>query len=419
MDVQKLQEELNRCAVCGKCRAVCPVFVKTLNESKVARGRIRLAGACLRGEVSATRKLGDYVSSCLKCYRCEANCPSGVDYGFVIDGIRAEIAARRPMPILLRLVLRKLLFRRSGFDAAMRAAHYLSRLLPRGRKRLRHLPLFVLGGTSIPAIARRTALSRTRTRVARPVGETVVFFVGCLMNYVYPDAAESCIEVLERLGLRVVVPQDQLCCGSPAFSVGDLEAARRLATKNMRVLLRHDPSAIVTGCASCAGVLKREYPKLLGDEFEPLSSKVRGFSEFLAERGEIDWDVRRRRKVTYHDPCHLKWLQNVYVEPRSILRGATEFVEMENADACCGLGGLFGLFHHDIAAQLGDEKARSVMESGAEVVATECPGCMLQLESSLSAAGGKTEVRHIGEVVREGMVDGRLRSRSETVADAR
>jgi len=415
MDRQDLEAELNRCAVCGKCRAVCPVFIETLDESKVARGRIRLASAYLRGGVSATKKLSESVNSCLECFRCEANCPSGVDYGLVIHGIRAEMAMRRPMPILLRFALRRLLFWRRGFDVAMRLVSLLSRAVPRRGKRLRYLPLFVLGSGGMPAIKRRTALSRMRGRGESSAGETVVFFVGCLMNYTYPEAAEDCVEVLEQLGLRVVVPEDQLCCGAPAFSLGDLEAVRRLARRNQEVLLRHNPSAIVVGCATCAGVLRKEYPRLLGDEFAGLASKVRSFSEFLAERGEIDWGSERRTKVTYHDPCRLKWQQDIHAEPRSLLREAADFVEMEDADMCCGLGGIIGLLHPDVSAKLGDKKARSVMDSGAEAVATECPGCMLQLEDWLLASGSAIEVKHIGQVVRERMVGGRLRRKEKTV----
>ena len=416
IDRRDLQAELDKCAVCGKCRAFCPVFRKTLDESKVARGRIRLADSYLRGDISATRKLGDYVNTCLKCYRCEANCPSGVDYGLIIDAIRIELVGRRPVPILLRLVLRRLLFWRWGFDVTIRLAAFFSKLVPRRGKRLRHLPLFILGGRGMPPIARRTALSWVRERPTSPAGETVTFFVGCLMNYVYPEAARSCVEALERLGLRVIIPEDQLCCGAPALSVGDVQAVEKLARRNMEVLTRENPSAVIVGCASCAGVLRKEYPKLFGDEFSALSSKVRSFSEFLAERGEFEWDRQRRSKVTYHDPCHLKWLQDIYVEPRALLREAAEFVEMEDADMCCGLGGLFGLFHHDISAEIGNEKARSVMESGAEVVVTECPGCMLQLEDRLSASGAAVEVKHISQVLCEAMVGGKLRSREEKVA---
>ncbi len=413
-ELRDWQAELDRCAVCGKCRAFCPVFAETLDETRVARGRIRLAKAYLRGDVGATRKLGDYVGSCLKCMRCQANCPSGVDYALILDMVRAEMVRKRPLPFLLRLVLRRLLFWRRGFNAAMRLAGFFSKLIPRRGRRLRHLPLFLLGGRGVPPLAKETSLSWAARRIPRPGREVVAFFTGCMMNYAYPEAVKSCVEVLERLRLQVVIPRDQVCCGAPALTVGDLKVVKKLARRNKEALLRRRPSVILTGCASCTSTLRVEYPKLFGEEFEEFSSRVQSFSEFLAERGEIEWK-QGAEKVTFHDPCHLKWVQDIYLEPRTLLRKAAEFVEMEDADSCCGLGGLFSLFHPDISGEIGRKKAEAVVRSGAEIVATECPGCMFQLQERLSAVRADVEVKHIGEILREAVVKGKLRERIEKV----
>jgi glycolate oxidase iron-sulfur subunit len=267
---------------------------------------------------------------------------------------------------------------------------------------MRHLPLFFMGQRWIPDLARRTALQRLARpkRIEKPVMR-VAYFVGCLINHVYPEIAESVVRVLNRLNVEVVVPREQVCCGAPVASFGDEAAARRLARMNAKALWQDGLDAVVTACASCGRRLKAEYANLLADAWP--AAKVFDVSEFILKFAQPDL-ARVRRRATYHDPCHLLWGQGIGEAPRELLRRSCEYVEMTAANRCCGGGGTFSLFHYDLAIQIAEHKMAGIRTSAADVVATGCPGCQLQLADRMAAAGMDVKVAHTIQVVEEALL---------------
>lgn len=237
------------------------------------------------------------------------------------------------------------------------------------------------------------------------------------MNYLYPETGEAALRVLEKLGLDVIVPDGQVCCGLPAMSLGDFDTAASLARDNVRAFSGVGDMPILFLCASCGGMLSDYYPRLfeqaddevmegaksLGRRVEDITTLVlrKGFETGLLSRP----DVSTNRTITYHDPCHLSRSLSVTTEPRALLDAAPglEFREMADADACCGFGGLFSLHHEDVSQRILKKKMKSIQRTGVQIAATGCPGCILQLREGAARAGGDLEVRHTIELIDEAL----------------
>ncbi|CAG1771351.1 glycolate oxidase iron-sulfur subunit [uncultured bacterium] len=399
------EAEINKCAKCGKCRSICPVFIETGNESMVARGRISLADALRNGEIVHTELLREYLLSCKKCLRCSSICPSGVDYDFIIQTMLDDLANHIGIWLIPRIVFRLFLTRRWLFNLLLKAASIFQRIVPLKRHgTMRHLPFMFMGGRWIPPLAKESVLKKYRnTRKIKSPKMKVGFYVGCLINYIYTDIADAVIEVLNHFEVEVVVPPGQLCCGIPARSLGDVKTARRLAEINVEVFEKANVDFIINACATCGRTLKRDYPRILGDRCLKFTNKLYDISEFIEKY--CTYEAKSlNTKITYHDPCHLYWGQNISKQPRDILRRSSDFQEMENPERCCGGGGVFNLLHYDLSRKIGGYKAKAIEKSGADVVATGCPGCRLQIEDLLAAKGSAVKCTHTIQVLRDALL---------------
>jgi glycolate oxidase iron-sulfur subunit len=332
------------------------------------------------------------------------------------------------LPFGASLVFRHVLTRRRLFDFTMRAASFVQRVIPGRRKgSLRHLPLFFKGGKWLPSLAKETALRRFgatpperrggpvwppgigQAQGPAPTGaasrdqknggkKRVGVFVGCLTNYVYPEIIGACVELLRTAGMEVVVPDGQLCCGTPALAFGEIAAARRLARRNKRCFEDANCDFVVAVCASCGRTLKQEYLYLLDSGGATLGAPVLDVCEFVSKHTNLFF-TRLTEKVIYHDPCHLRWGQGVMAEPRSLLARSCAFEEIAGDMTCCGQAGTFHVFYPEIAQMLGRRKVDSLSASDASVVATGCPGCILQLNDLMAGAGNGKRALHTVEIL--------------------
>jgi glycolate oxidase iron-sulfur subunit len=202
-----------------------------------------------------------------------------------------------------------------------------------------------------------------------------------------------------------VIPHDQGCCGVPVYTAGDVETGRALARKNIDAFRKHKVDAIITGCAACGAALKQDYEKILGLKAGDLGAQVYDFSEFLAKHSKLRFGkcLAAATKVTYHDPCHLNRGQGIKEAPRRVLEALpqVDFVEMQEADRCCGGAGTFSLSHYDLSKAIGRRKAGCIAASGADLVVTSCPSCMMQLEDMLGRNRLPQKVVHLAELVAE------------------
>ncbi|MEZ4483161.1 MAG: (Fe-S)-binding protein [Syntrophotaleaceae bacterium] len=397
------------CVKCGVCRAHCPVFGEEGREAVVARGKVTLAQALLDGEIDADTLVAESLSKCLLCGKCVRRCPTQVPVDDIVLAARREIAARRGLSLFgrsLGSLLRRPRLMQALTGAARRAARLLFRRIPQqSGLRLRFPAPFISRQRSLPPFAakpfRRRHPAFIAGRADRPL---VALFSGCMVNHCYPQIGDGALQALTALGFNVAIPKGQGCCGLPALSAGDGATASELAERNLRALAEPRPDYIVTLCASCYSGLTH-YFRDLGLDYAALAERVVDIHTLLVREGleevlqQLPKPVRQP-KVTWHTPCHLR---NAGLDqaPQKLLAAlpTIELIKMHKANACCGLGGTFSVHHYQTSRQLGAIKAAAVAESGAEAVATACPGCIMQLQDSLDQAGLTQRACHVLELI--------------------
>jgi glycolate oxidase iron-sulfur subunit len=395
-----LIDEVNECSKCGICRSVCPVFLEINDEVMSPRGRISLIEALLEGELSHSERYVDTIQSCIGCTRCSSVCPSGISVERIVQSARNLLAENVGIPDAAREVFRTILLDPKAFHDSLMAAAGSD---PSGSNiPLWQLPLFFHEGVSLPELAAETALDKYPEYISSGGQQRIALFVGCSTNYVHTDIADSAIEVLKRSKVDIFLPKEQLCCGAPVLLYGDRDGARELAKRNLAALRVDEFDAIVTLCPACGVTLKREYEHILGGDAGELTSKVYDISEFIdkvMDHGNHQADMA----VTYHDPCYLRLGLEVEAEPRRILDSSARFVEMEDADKCCGLGGTLGLFHPELSVKMSEAKVKAIVESGADIVATGCPGCIIFLGEQFAERGIQKDVLHTLQVLQKSL----------------
>ncbi len=413
--------ELARCVACGKCRAVCPVFAVEGSEASSARGKLKLLAAAEAGELAYDADLAKLIGDCLGCRMCVEECPQGTRVQELVFAARERIAGRRGRGILSLLILRYLLPRRALLASAASAvgrlqavgAALFSLFSPRSGDHLSSsqrtqralagvyhflLPLAGLSPRLVPPTLARRPFGLDRGEVlARggPGAPRYGLFTGCAVDLAYPAAGEAVIRLAEALGVTLVAPKNQACCGLPAWGNGDRRVSASLAEANAAAFADHQLDGIVTPCASCASFLRGHYTGPLADTLT--------FEELLVRRLDDLPLVRDPSLViTYHQPCHLaRYLKVDLAE--GILRRLGEYVELSERDVCCGGAGSYFIKNPDTAARIGERKAKNILATGAGVVATSCPGCAVQIEASLARLGADVRVALLGELVAESL----------------
>ena len=418
-NIGKFKDELKQCIECGNCTFWCPIYQQRPKEEYVARGKNLAIRGVLEGKGEFTDKMQDMLGMCTLCSTCAQHCPVKSKFQSIIIAARADKTMAKGLGLLLGLIYRQLIPRRKLFGAAVRCASYLQKwFMPKSEGRMRHLPMFMSGlfeGRQIPAIADRYLRDLVpEVNPVRPGEKTrfrAAYFMGCATDFVYPEIGKKLIDFLTKNGVEVLVPKEQGCCGAPIWlGAGDFETGRTMADANVRIFQSAD--YILTSCATCSSAMK-EYAKYLADNpdrerrYAEFSRKIYDISAFVVDVLKLpDGDVKADRQaagkvVTWHDPCHLKRYQNVHTQPRALLSQMKDlqYREMREAERCCGMAGSFSIYHYDVSKEIADKKAQSIGESRADIVATGCPGCMIQIADALNRNGIKAEVKHIIELM--------------------
>ena len=408
-------DDYARCIHCGLCLNHCPTYKLWGLEADSPRGRIRQMMWVDEGRLPLGESFVRHIDQCLDCRACETACPSGVEYGKLVEAARAQIERNYRRPFFSRLarsaVFRHLLpyprriaaaacvlriYQRSGLQATARAAGLLRLLGLADRERL--LPpidrefFFSRLGQTFPAIGAR------RARVA--------LFAGCIAQVCFTALHEATIRVLTANGCEVVVPEGQLCCGALAVHAGVRDVARDLSRTNLNVFLREEFDAVLTNAAGCGSTLK-EYEQLFpagSPEHEKavaFRSKMRDVTEFLAALGLSAPLAPMPLRVTYQDSCHLLHGQKIREAPRQLLCAipGVELVEMTKADYCCGSAGSYNVTETKTSLELLAEKMEHARATGAAVIVTANPGCLLQMRAGAQIHGTKQEVVHVIELL--------------------
>ena len=402
------REIIDQCVHCGFCLPVCPTYALWNEEMDSPRGRIYLMKLAADGQAGMNSQWVGHFDTCLGCMACMTACPSGVDYGKLIEATRAQIERKydrgwlerfyrrlifavftRP-DRLHRMRLPLLLYQRSGLQRLVRRSGVLQ-LLPKSLQAMEAL---------LPQLPAAEAVSEVTPAVGtkrRRVGT----LLGCVQREFLPQVNAATARVLAAEGCEVVSPVDQPCCGALLVHAGEEDGAVALARHLINVFERAEVDTIVTNAAGCGSNMK-EYGHLLRDDpnyatrAKEFSAKCQDISEVLANMMPYAKRHPLRLRVAFHDSCHLQHAQGVRAQPRSLLAGIPELelLEIPEAPICCGSAGIYNLVQPNAANALGDRKAELIAPLDADVVVTGNPGCILQLQASLERAGKKIPVLH-------------------------
>ncbi len=415
-ELKKIEQYADQCMKCGFCSFFCPVYQEEKTETSVARGKNYLVKQILAGKQEFTPEMSEIIGKCLLCKRCVAMCPAKTQIDRVVVAARAEKVKEKGLPFPKNFAFKKVMSDRKAFGRYVKLAQKFQWMLPKTEGKIRHLPDFIkgFGKRNIPEIADKFLREQVK-EVNKPQGgkEPVMkvgFFSGCAMDFVYPDTGLKVIDFLTKRGIQVDYPQSQNCCGAAVYFSGDFETGRKLAEDNIKAFEKYD--YIVTGCGTCSSTLK-DYAKYLPDtedqkaRYEAFAKKVKDLTEFVIDVMKVNpADLKLRREfqgktATWHDPCHLIRYQNIKDQPRAILKGlkGLTFVEMANADACCGMGGSFSVDHYDLTKKIADKKMAGIKATNADIVVTACPGCMINLMDNVKRSQMPQQVHHFLELI--------------------
>ena len=413
--VRAAYDEVARCNRCGFCQAVCPVFDITKDERSVARGHNVHIRRLIEGGLEVNKDLKDPLFECLLCKACVEACFPEVRTDQNVIAARAEYMRQIGQPKAMAFLFRRLLLDHHSLARYVRLAAFgknsgVSKLA----RALGLLKWFGRDLDKVEGIVERfpRQFFRERSRespvVAAKPNHTLGYFVGCGFNFVLPQVSEATLDMLGHVGTPAKIA-DNCCCGLPAFTYGDLDAARAAAAKNIDVLEKLDADTVVTECGSCSSFLKT-YPELFEDDpqmrarAERLAKRVQGFSEFIHDRIQSVEPINPlKATITYHDPCHMSRYQNIVKEPRQILSKLPRitYKELSEADRCCGAAGSYNIMHYEKSMRVLDRKMEALKRTGADILTTECPGCLIQLRYGVRRAGLPVRVLHISQLLRE------------------
>ncbi len=408
-------EKLLDCVHCGFCLPTCPTYLALGNEMDSPRGRIYLMRSAAEGRVGISDSFVEHMSLCLVCRACETACPSGVDFGHLMEATRGQVARHytRSLPDrllrrfilgvftnpgLLRLLVPPLrAYQRLGIQRALRKSGLL-KLLGRWGGMESLLPELA-GSAAIPDLPEVTlAVGEKRGRVA--------LLQGCVQRVFFAGVNRATVRVLAANGFEVAIPRGQGCCGSLLVHEGEREAGKALARKAIDVFEAAGADYVAINAAGCGSVMK-DYGELLKDDpryatrAAAFSQRVRDVSEILADAGLTGTLHPLPLRVTYHDACHLVHGQRIRSGPRALLRAIPniDLVELTEADFCCGSAGVYNLLHPEAAREVLARKLDRLAETRAQVVVSGNPGCLLQIEKGLRERGMQMRVVHTVEVL--------------------
>lgn len=401
-----------QCIRCGSCLNVCPIFRLVGGHvfGSVYTGGI---GAILTAWFEALQNSEDIQSLCIQCGNCREVCPGKLDIPEMILEIRRRLVLDRGQPLIQKAIF-SVVNNRKLFHGMLRAASASGKPFASGGF-IRHLPFFLselTEGRSLPAIAAKPFRDRFN-KIKQPVlRRKAALYAGCLIDFAYPEMGESLIKILNKAGIEVIFPPDQTCCGTPARYNGAYEVAANNAVDNIKALLAEEVDYVVSACPTCTVALGHGFIDVLEslDRTEWLSrarklaEKTVDFSTLvkkLVDEGRLTFKQGNKPGTfTYHDSCHMKRTLGVFEQPRELLRKAGyELSEMFECDMCCGMGGSYSIKLPEISAPILRRKLINISNTGASIVAMDCPGCVMQIGCGMHQDGAPIKVRHTLELL--------------------
>jgi glycolate oxidase iron-sulfur subunit len=408
------EDLISACVHCGFCLPTCPTFAVLGVEMDSPRGRIRLMKTVWEHRLGADAPgLEDHISKCLDCRACETACPSGVEYGKLVEGARSQIVVARPRSPIERLIraaaFEWLLPHRRALGAFATLSIMAKRLGVGSVMRATRLGVARRMADLLDLLPdRATATARAAASAGDKPRARVAMLEGCVMGSVFGDTNTATARVLARNGVEVVATVGQTCCGALHAHAGERDLARELARRNIAAFEQVASTAVIVNAAGCGAAMK-EYGWLLKDDPKwsaralAFAAKVKDATEFLSDLGMSERPGTLRGRVTWDDPCHLLHGQKIREQPRALLAAipGLEVVPLEEADWCCGSAGTYNVTQPDLARSILERKIANIVRTGADTVVTANPGCLMQIQSGLRQAGSNVRVVHLLDLLDE------------------
>ncbi|NLP44028.1 MAG: LUD domain-containing protein [Peptococcaceae bacterium] len=407
---EKFKQMFN-CVRCAACLNVCPAFQLVGGHVYGGHAYTGGIGTLLTAFLTSEDTAQKVQNLCLQCGSCTEVCAGKLDIPGMILELRNRYGEKTGLPFTQKFALDVVANRRL-FHSMLRIAAVAQKPLTKGTEYIRHLPLFLSGfteGRSLPAIAKkpfRDIFPKIKQDVPSPKG-TIAIYSGCLLDFVYPKIGESVVAALNEVGYKVVFPENQSCCGAPANYMGDGENYLKSAILNIHGLEAEKVDYVVSACPTCTLALK-EYKQLFNDnpemlkKAEELDAKVFDFSKLITMLGGLEKKGDDTPlKVTYHDSCHLRRKLGVYREPRKLLSDlpGVNFIEMDESNRCCGFAGSYSIKFPEISGPILERKLKNIFKTEADVVAVDCPGCLMQIAGGLEHRNSNIKVKHTAELL--------------------
>lgn len=392
------------CVHCGLCTASCPTYVELGDENDSPRGRIYLMRAVTDGRLEMNDEVQRHLDLCLDCRACETACPSGVQYGKLIEPFRVAVQQQSGSGKTSQdWFHRRVLFRTFPYPNRMRRALLPARLAQKLRldgllQRMLPARLARLMAMLPPKVERLAELPATLPARGKQRAK-VALFTGCVQDVLFRRTNWATARVLQANGCEVLVPQSQACCGAIHFHAGSSQPAREFADKNVAAFNAADVDAVIVNVAGCGSMLKdygHHWHDEKQDERFKFASKVKDVHEFLDELGLVRPKGRIHAKATYHDACHLAHAQQVRQAPRNLLDAipGLQLVDLPETELCCGAAGTYNLTQPEMSQQLSRRKTKNILTTGARVVVTANAGCLLQIANQARQQGETLKLMH-------------------------
>jgi iron-sulfur cluster protein len=394
-----------QCVRCGACANVCPVY-RMVGGHQLGYVYIGAIGLITTYFFHGRENARNLVQNCTNCGACKAVCAGGIELPKLIKEIHAKIQDEEGHP-LKSLLLGKVLKNRKLFHTLLRTAKLAQKPVTGGTPYLRHLPMIFSKEHNfrvLPAIAKIPFRDRFEKfpPIKNPI-HRIALFSGCVQDFVYPEQLEAAMKTFARANVSVTFPMGQSCCGLPAQMMGEKEAARDVALQNLEAFENEQVDYIVTLCASCGSHLKNSLPDLVKD-FAPkkaaqFAKKIIPFSQFMNSVVGMDTIQGAGRKTAFHSPCHLCRGLGVKRDPKELInKSGNCYVATLEEETCCGFGGSFSANFPAVSHEILTKKLADVEKSGADLLVTECPGCVMQLRGGALKQGRDIQVIHLSEL---------------------
>ncbi|MFA5234583.1 MAG: (Fe-S)-binding protein [Sulfurimonas sp.] len=412
----------DECIKCGKCIPVCTIHNVNADEVTSPRGFLDLLGAYQRGNLELDQTAKDIFESCFLCTACVEVCPKSLPTDMVIEQVRADIGKKfgiawykKAFFLLLRHrwlndIAFKLgwVFQTCGFKIQADIDSMSSRF---------NLPM-LRADRLLPSLRKTSFLNSHPENINNGGKRKVAIFIGCLGNYNYVNVGNSLLEILEHLEIDAFLAKDQKCCSAPAYFTGDFDTVDYNAKFNIEYFesFSKDVEAIIVPEATCSAMLKIDYEHYFHDQPEwkaravALREKIFMATEWLQHHTHLEQLLASKKKdtkiVTYHDPCHARKMQGIFMEPRNLISKNYKITEMSDPNTCCGFGGVtMQSEKYHFAKAAGIPKADMIKKTGADVVSSECSACRMQINASMNYVDAPQVFKNPIELIAEALRD--------------